>query len=248
MNFLIQFFNTILYQPLVNLLILLYSYLPGNDFGVAVIILTLITKLILFPSSFKSIQSQRKITAIQPKIKEIQQKYKGDRQAQSRAMMELYQKEKVNPVSGCLPLLLQLPILIALYQVFLRGLESEVLQNTLYNFVPNPNGIDFMFLGIINLGQTNIFLALLAGILQFFQTKISFPQKPKTSLTPVNKGEKMDFSSMFQSQMLYLFPVITVLIVWKMGSIIGLYWITATLFSIGEHYIVKKRTQPEPQS
>ena len=248
MNFLIQFFNTILYIPLVNLLILLYVYLPGHDFGIAVIILTLITKLILFPSSLKSIKSQRKIAIIQPKIKEIQQKYKGDRQAQSRAMMELYQKEKVNPVSGCLPLLLQLPILIALYQVFLRGLDSEILRNTLYGFVPNPGGIDFMFLGIINLGQANIFLALVAGILQFFQTKISLPQKQTSSSTPADKGGKMDFSSMFQSQMLYFFPVITVLIVWKLGSMIGLYWITSTLFSIGEQYIVKKKAQPLPNS
>ncbi|MBZ9572737.1 membrane protein insertase YidC [Patescibacteria group bacterium] len=236
MGALIQFFNIVLYQPLLNALILLYTYLPGHDFGIAVIVLTLIMKLILHPSSLHAIRSQKALSTLQPKIKEIQRKYKNNKQEQARATMELYKKEKISPFSGCLPLLLQLPILIALYQVFLKGLKPEVLTASLYSFVPNPGEVIPTFLGIVNLAQPNFLLALTAGILQFFQSKISF-QKPRGE----QKSKKGDFSSMMQNQMLYFFPIFTVFIVWKLGSIIGLYWIVSTLFSIGEQFLVNKK-------
>jgi len=239
-----NFFNLILYQPLFNILILLYVYLPGHDFGIAIIVLTLIIKLILFPTSLKAIRSQRIMADLQPKLKEIQKKYKDDKQKQSQETFKLYQKTKVNPFSGCLPLLLQLPILIALYQVFLKGFKSEILKSTLYNFIPLTSSINLMFLGIIDLSKPNFFLALTAGILQFFQSKLSMA-KSSTALVVNNKEnpKKGDFSSMMQNQMLYFFPILTVFIVWKFGSTIGLYWITSTLFSIGEQYIVKSKMQ-----
>jgi len=149
--------------------------------------------------------------------------------------MELYQKEKINPFSGCLPMLLQLPVLIALYQVFLRGLNPEALSGSLYSFVNNPGLINFSFLGIIVLTNSNIFLAFLAGALQFYQLKIS--TNPKQNI----QGKGSDFSKTMQSQMIYFFPLFTVYIVWQFGSIIGLYWIVSILFSIAEHYIVIKK-------
>ena len=234
MGALIQFFNLVLYQPLLNGLILLYTYLPGRDFGIAVIVLTLIIRLILHPSSLKAIKSQKALSSLQPKIKEIQNKYKGNREELAKATMELYRREKISPFSGCLPLLLQLPILIALYRVFffLKDFAPEALKAVLYGFVPYPGLINLTFLGIINLSQSNFFLALTAGVLQFFQSKMSIGKQ---------QSKKGDFSSMMQSQMLYFFPVFTIFIVWKLGSIIGLYWIVSTLFSIGEQYIVKSK-------
>ena len=238
MNILSTFFNTILYQPLLNLLIIFYAYLPGHDFGVAVIILTLLIKIVLSPTSLKAARSQRALSKLQPKIKEIQDKYKNDKAKQSQSMMEMYQKEKINPLSGCFPILIQLPILIAMYQVFLRGLTSEALRNSLYSFVPYPSSINLVFLGIIDLSQPSIFLAILAGVLQFFQSKLSIvSNKAKEG----KDSNKKDFSSMMQNQMLYFFPLLTVFIVWKFGSIIGLYWVVSALFSIGEQYIIKKR-------
>lgn len=231
MSSLIQFFNVVLYQPLLNALILLYTYLPGQDFGVAVIVLTLIIKLILHPSSIHAIKNQKALARLQPKIKEIQKKFKNDKQASARATMELYQKEKISPFSGCLPLLLQLPILIALYQVFLKGLKPEVLTASLYSFVAPPGIIEPTFLGIVSLAQPNFILALIAGIFQFVHSKISFGKQ---------KTKKGEFSAMMQTQMLYFFPIFTVFIVWKLGSIIGLYWIISTLFSIGEQFLVNK--------
>jgi len=241
MNILSLAFNSILYKPLLNGLILLYQYVPGHDFGIAVIILTLIIRLVLHPSSIRGVRSQRALTKLQPKIQEIQKEYKDDKNKQTKLLMELYQKEKINPFSGCLPMLLQLPVLIALYQVFLRGLTPESLNGSLYAFVNNPGIINFSFLGIITLTEPNIFLAFLAGALQFYQLKISTVPKQNVQ----TKGS--DFSKTMQSQMIYFFPLFTVYIVWQFGSIIGLYWIVSILFSIAEQYIVRREQKQQTQ-
>ncbi len=235
MDFLILTFNTILYQPLFNALVFLYQYLPGRDFGVAVIVLTIIIRVLLYPLMVKSIKSQKVLSELQPKIKEIQQKYKDDKEKQTKEMMALYQKEKINPFGGCLPLLLQLPILIALYQVFWKGLQPGAMAN-LYSFVPNPGVIDPTFFGLINLAEVSLVLAVIAGVTQFFQSKMLMPQNKKTDQT----GQMAQFSGMMQKQMLYFFPIFTVFILWKLPAAIGLYWIITALFSIGQQYLIFK--------
>ena len=234
MNFFIEIFNTILYRPLFNALVFLYQYLPGHDFGVAIIILTVIIRFLLYPLMVKSIRSQKIMSELQPKIKEIQEKYKADKEKQTKEMMALYQKEKINPFGGCLPLLIQLPLLIALYRVFWKGLDPQAMA-LLYSFVPNPGTINPAFLGVINLSQSNIILAVLAGILQFFQSKMLMPQK--------KRNQTAQLSDMMQKQMLYFFPIITVLFLWKLPSAIGLYWIVTSLFSILQQYLVFKPPQ-----
>jgi YidC/Oxa1 family membrane protein insertase len=239
MDFFINAFNTILYQPLFNALVLIYQYLPGHDFGVAVIILTIIIRIIFYPLMVKSIKSQKVMSELQPKIQEIQQKYKNDKEKQAREMMALYQKEKFNPFGGCLPLLIQLPILIALYRVFWRGLQPGAM-SMLYSFVPNPGVINPTFLGLINLGEPNIFLAVIAGIIQFFQTKMLSPKKPKASQKKDQMGQ---FSELMQKQMLYFFPIFAVVILSRLPSAVGLYWIVTALFSILQQYLIFK---PKP--
>jgi len=242
MNFLLQLYNLILFQPLLNGLVLLYVFVSGRDLGIAVIILTLIIRIILHPVSLKGMKSQKALSTLQPKIKDIQEKFKNDRQQQSVAMMELYRKEKISPASGCLPLLLQLPIIIALYQVFLHGFDSQFLASNLYSFVPNPGAIGTTFLGVFNL-QDKIFvlaLAVSAGLAQYWQTKIagSFAAGPG-----VGKG---DIASMMQKQMLYIFPVLTVFIIYRIGGLIGVYWLFSTLISVGEQYLVNYRLKLAP--
>jgi len=239
MDFLINAFNIILYQPLFNALVLLYQYLPGHDFGIAVIVLTILIRILLYPLMVKSIKSQKVLSEIQPKIKEIQNKYKNDKEKQAKETMALYQKEKINPFGGCLPLLLQLPILIALYRVFWKGLQPEAMVH-LYNFVPNPGTIDPTFFGLINLGEASIVMAVLAGITQFFQSKMLIP---KTKKTEEKGGQMSQFSDMMQKQMLYFFPIFTVFILWRLPSAIGIYWIITALFSIGQQYLIFKRPE-----
>lgn len=230
MELLISIFNTILYQPLFNILILLYEYFPGHDFGIAVIVLTILIKILFYPLGVQAIKSQRILQELQPKIQEVQRKFKDDKEKQVKAIMELYKKEKINPFSGFLPLLVQLPILIALYRVFWKGLQPEEMVY-LYSFVPNPGSLDPNFLGILNLAQPSLVFAVLAGTLQFIQTKM---------FSPKNKGNKTQFSNIIQKQMLYFFPILTVFILMNLPSALGLYWIVMSLFSIVQQYFILK--------
>ena len=243
MELLINAFNIILYQPLFNALVLFYEYLPGHDFGVAVIILTILIRLIFYPLGVQAIRSQRVLSELQPKIQEIQSKYKNNKEKQARVTMELYQKEKINPFSGCLPLLIQLPILIALYQVFWRGLQPEQMVH-LYNFVPPSGPIDPTFFGILNLAQSSAVLAVCAGICQFIQTKMLTPTPHQKYGGGKPKEGMAQFSGMIQKQMLYFFPIFTVFILLKLPAAIGIYWIVTTLFSIFQQHLLVKRTKP----
>ncbi len=236
-------FNLILYQPLFNALVFLYAFLPGHDFGIAIIVLTAAIRLVLYPLMAQSIRSQKILNELQPKIQEIQKQYQGDKQQQAKAMMELYKKEKFNPFGGCLPLLVQLPILLALYQVFWKGFQPEQFK-FLYSFISNPGTIDPMFLGIINLSQPNIILAILAGLAQFFQSKMMMPQMKKQSQ---GNDQMAQFSGMMQKQMIYLLPVFTVFILWKMPSAIGVYWLVTTLFSIIQQRLIYHVRNNPPQ-
>jgi YidC/Oxa1 family membrane protein insertase len=241
----INIFNSILYYPLFNALILLYEYLPGHDFGVAIIVLTLIIRLILYPMMAKSIKSQKVLNEIQPRIQEIQKQYANDKEKQAKAMMELYQKEKFNPFGGCLPLLIQLPILFALYRVFLSGFGPEQI-NFLYNFVPNPGTISQTFLGIVDLAKPNMVLAFLAGLLQFFQSKMVMPSAKNKQ----GKDQMSQFSGAMQKQMIYMMPLFTFFILFKLPAAIGLYWVATTGFSIAQQYIIyhAKNNPPENPS
>lgn len=224
-------FNTLLYQPLLNVLVLLYLYFPGHDFGVAVILLTILIKLIFYPLGVKAIKSQRDLATLQPKIKALQEKYKDDKETQTKEIMALYREEKINPFAGCLPVLIQLPVLIALYRVFWSGLNPEQMA-LLYNFVPNPGLVNSMFLGIIDLAQPNLILAVLAGVLQFIQIRTSTP--------PVKINKSSSTSDHMQKQMQFFMPAFMVIILFRLPSAVGLYWITTTLFTIAQQYIINK--------
>jgi len=238
MSFLISAFNAVLYQPLFNVLVLLYNYIPGNDFGIAIIILTIFIRILFYSLNTKSIKSQKALSDIQPKIKEIQEKYKQDKEKQTKELMELYKKEKINPFSGCLPLLIQFPVIIALYRVFWGGLDPNKLQ-LLYGFVSSPGAINSVFLGFLDLAKPNIALAVLVGISQFFQIRI-ISKKPKTG-----KKQNKGFAEEMQKQMQYFMPVFMVLILWKLPSALGLYFLVTTLFTIVQQYIiVKKNYEP----
>src|SRR3989344_8243509 len=118
-------FNTILYKPLFNLLVFLYQYITFEDLGTAIILLTVIIRFILFPLFYKSFKNQTLMQKIQPEIQRIQHEHKENREKQAQALLELYKTHKVNPFSGFLMILVQIPILIVLYQLFLKGFSLE---------------------------------------------------------------------------------------------------------------------------
>jgi len=236
MNLILTIFNEVLYRPLFNALIWLYNTIPFHDLGLAIIILTVLIRLILYPLSKKAIQSQKAMAELQPKIKEIQKKYKN-KEEQVKEMTALYKKYKINPMAGCLPILIQLPILIALFRVFSAGLDPEQL-NTLYSFIQRPESLDFMFLGLIDLSQRSIILALVAGFSQFVLSKMSFPKK-SAGQKKSNKPGGLDFSSLMGQQMIYFMPLITVFFGLSFPAALPLYWIVITLFGIFQQYFTK---------
>lgn len=240
MNIISLFFQEVLCRPLFNLLILLYNIIPGHDFGLAIILSTIIIKILLIPSSRSAIRSQKDLTELQPKIKEIQEKYKSDKEKQGLALMELYKAHKINPFGGFLTLLVQIPILIALYRVFWTGLDPDKL-NGLYSFIRHPGVINPFFLGIIDLSKASPILAVLAGISQFIQTRMMTPKLKKID-------HKADTMSLVNQQMLYMMPFLTIIIVWKLPGGLPLYWTVITLFSIIQQYFVlKKRNESGTQ-
>ena len=229
----LEIFNTILYKPLFNATIFLYNILPGNDFGFAIIVLTLVMRLIFFPLTVKTTRSQRALSRINPKMKEIKDKFKNDAQAQSAAIMKLYKDNNVNPLSGCLPLLIQLPILIALYRAFGAGFKPENLA-LLYTFVKNPQQINPISFGFLNITVSSAILAVVTGIFQFLQLR------QNQTLTQGNTGadQQKDIQAL-NKQMLYFFPVMIIIIGWNLPAGLLLYWLTTTLFSIGEQAYIR---------
>lgn len=221
-------YNTIVYYPLLNLLVVFYNYIP--DVGVVIILVTLLIRLILAPSFHKSLKSQAAMTAIQPKLNEIREKYKHDQQAQGRAMMELYKEHKINPFSSCLPLLLQLPILIALYQVFSKALNNHI--EGLYSFVAKPETISPMFLHFLDLSKPSWVLGVIAGLAQFWQSRLMMAKNP---------GSQDTAAKVMSVQTTYILPVISVVIALKLPAGLPLYWIVTTLFGVGQQYFINRQ-------
>ncbi|MBI3952665.1 MAG: membrane protein insertase YidC [Candidatus Doudnabacteria bacterium] len=224
-----EFFRNILTYPLLNLLVFFYNYIP--DIGIVIILLTVLTRLLLLPSFHKGMKHQKELQDLQPKMNEIKQKYKDDKERQAKALMELYSVHKVNPLSSCLPVLIQLPILIALYQVFIKALGGQALEG-LYPFVPNPGAINVVFLGFLNLAQKNVILAGLAAVLQYFQSKMMLSKK-QASQDPTAK--------MMSIQTLYVLPGLTFIFGLQFPAGLTLYWAASTLFGIVQQYYFLKK-------
>jgi len=233
----LNIFNVIFYQPLLNLLVFFYNVIPGHDVGVAIICLTVIIKLVLFPFSYKSIKSQKSLRDIQPKIDALKKKYQNKKEEMAKAMMELYKREKVSPFSSCLPTLIQLPFLFAVYQVFQKGLKSASL-DFLYPFVHNPGPLNPLSLGIMDLSKPNWVLAFLAAISQYWASKMMVTQNPpkEVAKSPGAKDESM--TAMMNKQMLYMMPVFTFIIGISLPGGLALYWLITTLLMIGQQYWV----------
>ena len=241
-------FTTLFYQPLFNALMWLYDVIPGNDIGLAIIALTLLIRLLLYPLTMQSIKSQKALQDIQPKVKELQQKYKDNKEQQAQEMMKLYREEKVNPMSSCLPLLIQLPFLFAIYRVFLHGLKSESFE-LLYPFVSNPGHINTIPFGFLDISNPNIVIAMLAGAAQFWQTKMLVARRaPKVNDKQMPGAKDEDMLAGMNKQMTYFMPLITVVIGASLPGGLALYWLFTTLTMALMQYVVFHRKEKTDKS
>lgn len=232
-------FTTILYQPIFNIFVFLYNVIPGHDVGVVILAITILVRLALYPLTGSSIKSQRALQDLQPKMAAIKKQYADDKQKQTQAIMELYKNNKVNPLTSCLPMLIQLPILIALYMVLRDGLNSKNLADALYSFVANPGTINQISLGVFNMAKPNYVLAVFAGLAQYWQAKTLSRKNPPAEAGAGGKDEAM--MSMMNKQMLYFMPAMTVLIGLSLPAGLTLYWFFGTvLMALQQIYISKK--------
>lgn len=221
-------FNTIFYEPIYNLLVFIYNTVPGQDLGVSIIIITLIIKLVLYIPSKKSIKSQKELASLQPEIDELKEKYKNDKDKMGPELMALYKRKGISPFASCLPMLIQLPFLFAIYRVFFNGLTNDHAMDALYSFVANPGTLNHVAFGFLNLADKSIWLAVLAGLAQFWQSKMLMNKK---------KGQPSGMGGM-GAQMTYVMPVITIIIGSRFPAGLTFYWLLSTLFSVAQQYMV----------
>lgn len=229
--------TTTLVTPLHNLLAFTINIIPGGDLGLAVIILTILVKIVLLPLSKKSIVSQIRLKQLEPKIQEIKDN-NSDKTIQSQKTFELYKKEGVNPFSGCLLALIQLPLILALFSLFRNGVSFD--PNTLYSFISLPEKINPIFLGVLDINGKSIILAILVGITQYIQ--ISFTMSSNiTQSTVVKKGDfQSDLNQAMQTQMKYVLPVMMMFFSYVGTSIVGLYFITTNLLTLLQEWFIRK--------
>lgn len=231
-------FHVVLYQPIFNVFVGLYNIVPGHDLGVVILLTTVLVRVVVFPLTYKYIQAQRSMMLLNPKLAELRKQYADDKQKQAQATMELYKEHKINPLTSCLPLLLQLPIIIALYQVMSAGIVSSNLETILYSFVRNPGTINPVTVGLISLATPQIVLAVLAGLAQFLQARLMMTPPAVKGAGAGGKDE--DMAATMNKQMMYVMPVMTVFIGMRLPAGLALYWLFSTLLMIGERYLITK--------
>lgn len=235
-------FRTLIFDPLYNILILILDVVPWADLGLAIVILTILVKLALFPLSIKSVRTQQMMKKVEPEIKALQEKYKDDRQTQAMEMMALYKKYNIKPFSSFLVILIQLPIIFGLYYVFLRSGLPVVDMSIVYDFIKPPTEINHIFLGVIDITERSIWLSLLAAITQFLHARLTFKKNKEAQQESAGDDSfKATFAKTMGTQMQYVFPILVFFISYGLFSAIALYWATSNIFHIGQEYYVKRK-------
>lgn len=243
-------FYILVHNPLYNALIFLYNTVAFEDFGLAIVLVTIALKFLLLPLSRKQIESQRQLQELQPKIKALQEKHKDDKEKQAKALMEFYKEHKVNPFGGCLPLIVQLVFLLAIYNIFLSisNQNFSVDGSALYAFVENPGQVHTSFLGFLDLSVPNLWLAAITAAFQYWQTKMLM-QNTEKSQKKAKKEKKEteeapDFSQVMMKQMLIIGPVLTLVIGAQFPAGLILYWLVSTVFMIVQqkYLLVREET------
>jgi YidC/Oxa1 family membrane protein insertase len=229
------FWNNFFYEPLYNLLIFFANIAPAHSIAIAVILLTVLVKVVLYPLSKRALMSQLELKKLEPELNAIKAEF-PDRTTQSQKTMELYKKHKINPFSGCILIFLQLPFILALYQVFIKGFVLDT--SRLYNFVHFPTTFTHGLFGI-NLDSKSIILALVAGVSQYFLGKFSSARMASTGGT--TEGFAGAFSKSMQMQMKYVFPFLIAFIAYQVSGAAALYWIISNIVTILMEWHLQKK-------
>lgn len=225
-------FHTLFYKPMYNALIFILDLLPSHDVALAVIILTIIIKLILLPLSYKMFRTQILQRKIQPIISKLQEEYKDNKQVLGLKMMEVYKEYKLNPFSSILLMIIQIPIVFALYFVFARGGLPEIVVADLYSFVSHVNNINHILFGI-DFTKANLVVGLVAALSQYVQIRLSLQNMVAPSDKPVSEMKPEELMQKQMSFMMkYFIPILIFVASLKVSAAVALYWIVSSLFMI----------------
>lgn len=230
-------FHQVFFLPLYNTLVWISSILPGADIGLAIIVLTLLVRVILFPLQHRVNKTQRTLKTLEPQINALKLKHANDRNEHAKQLMALYKEHGVNPFAGFVVLLIQLPVLLALFWVFK---DSFLLKpEWIYSFVTPPASPSVIFLGFLDITSKSWWLAGLVGITQFFQMKLALPpQSPRPAGEPSSFSS--DLSRSMNLQMRYFMPVMVTFIAISLPAAIPLYWVTSNIFGIIHELFVRR--------
>jgi YidC/Oxa1 family membrane protein insertase len=229
-------FNASIYIPLYNGLVFIIGFVPFADAGVAVIVLTFLVKLALFPLSQKAIKTQLRMKTFEADLAALKEKHKTDREAHAKATMAFYKEKNINPFSSIFLILVQIPIILGLYYIFYKGGLPTIDTSLLYSFVGVPS-VSMHFLGLIDITKGSLILAILVAASQYFQVRFSMPAiKPKTS----EMSFKEDLARTMNLQMRYFLPAVVGVVAYSISGAVSLYWITSNLFAIGQEIYVRR--------
>lgn len=268
-------FDLLVVQPIFNLLAIIYGLLPGSDFGIALIIFTVLVRFAMWPLVKKQLHQTKIQREIQPELKKIREKAKGNKQLEGQLMLELYREKGVHPMSTIGVLFLQLPIFIALYQVIqIITLHRDQVAHWTYGFVQNLGPIhdiihnaDHAFneslLGVVNLSKTAIsngqiywpllILAVLCAALQYYQSKQISPQptehkRLRDVMAASAEGKEVDqteVSAIMSQRMLIIFPFMTFFVMIYLPGAITLYTVVGSIVAIIQQRIVLSKDVAE---
>ncbi|MBI5412524.1 YidC/Oxa1 family membrane protein insertase [Candidatus Peregrinibacteria bacterium] len=240
-SFLRSVWNTVFFKPIFNTLIFFLSIAPGKNLGLAILLLTIVIKLLLLGPNQKALKSQKKMQELQPHLEALKIKHKGDSQKLAQETMALWKKFNVSPAGSCLPMLIQFPILIALFYVVKSDLNS--VNNTLFLYDTfktfDLSTIQTNLFGILELTKKNVLaLPIIVGLLQFVQMRLTLgkkkPVEPKPAEGVPNPGPMMN------QMMIYMMPVMIAFFTASMPAAVGFYWGASTLFGIGQQLVVNR--------
>jgi YidC/Oxa1 family membrane protein insertase len=244
MNFLTAFFY--------NLIVAISAAIPGHVVWIAIAIITIILRLIFLPSSIKMIHVQKKQSNLQGKINEIKEKHKGNKQAEQQATLDLYKQEGVNPLSSCLPMIVQLVVLIFFYQIFRTPDLGVIKSQFLYSFTPHIGSLNTSFFGldlaltVKQLTQTGGIGAILAYGFPLVAAGTQLIQALQTrALQPKTTDEGQSFQRAMNNQFVFLFPIMTAWISYTLTAALSIYWIIQTVFMIAQQKYVMSKMEPQ---
>lgn len=233
-----SFFHNVIYVPIYNALALFVSWVPFGDVGIAIILITVLVKVILFPLAVRASHTQLAMRALEPELRGLREQYKDNKQELALKTLALYRAHNVKPFASMLVVLVQLPVIFGLYWVIWVDSKTSTFDPALlYSWVSVPQVTSYVFLNLVPLGVGSVFLALLVALSQYTLSRMMMPKAPQKS----GKQFMDDLATSMHLQMRYVFPIVIGVISYVATAAIALYFLTSNVFGILQELVARQR-------